>query len=567
MQPHYSTAEPRPFHAGNKFWIVTVIGLSSFLPASAVEQDNNSAHKSVQSIQVQERYQRALALEKLARSHEKRPSTSSRLESENPLYIDETASRLPTAANNSLGVAVGDVDGDGDLDIIISNEPIRDDEGTPVPASGQNRLLINDSTGKFVDETTSRLPVDDYSTSDFEFGDVDGDGDLDLFATTNSILQPSQLLINDGAGVFSDETPTRLPEGEFDRGFGHDAEFGDLDGDGDLDIVIANGPFSRNRLWMNDGSGTYADGTESGLPPDSDTSWDLDLGDADSDGDLDIIVANGFGREEQNRLLVNNGESVFSDETSLRLPVRRDISQAAILVDVDGDKDLDIFVANTREESRLLVNDGTGKFSDETATRLPAGLDFSEDVTAGDVDNDGDIDLFVADVGQDELLINEGAGFYSVEPFPVEGDYGSDAEFADFNSDGILDLVVTNIVLGDNNPQNRIYINTRAPLHSSVDSQNTLVEAAPLSIPADGKSISKITIIPKDATGNNLGKSQRVVVRSSAGILLGAILDAGNGTYTQELQASPTPGTASITVFVNGVKIADSPQIVFGGNL
>jgi Invasin, domain 3/FG-GAP-like repeat len=389
---------------------------------------------------------------------------------------------------------------------------------------------------------------------------VDNDHDLDIFVT-NWLGEPDRLLINNGSGVFNDETISRLPDEPVDRSYGSDAEFGDLDGDEDLDIVVASYT-GRNRLLINDGFGKFSDETDSNLPVDGGNSTDLDLGDVDNDGDLDVIIANRSGGE-QNRLLMNNSKGVFMDETSLRLPTRSDSSEGVILVDVDGDKDLDIFVANTNEESRLFINDGTGKFSDETANRLPVGTDFNVDVSAGDVDNDGDLDLFVADVGQDELLINDGVGIYTVGEFPTEDDFGSDAEFVDVNSDGNLDLVVANIVLGDNNPQNRLYINTREPLHLSVDSQNTLVVAAPETIPTDGKSISTITITPKDAMGNNLGKDQRVVLNSSAGALLGTVLDKGDGTYTQGLQASSTPETAVITTFINGVKIAQSPQIVF----
>lgn len=541
-------------------WIIIAIGLSVALPTKAVEQNTNDSNDKRRHMLEWEQYQQKLVLEELARSGEKRMNLFTALEGANSSYADETTSRLPVANNYTESVAVGDADGDGDLDILIANTPYKDSQGEQIPGSGQNRLLINNSTGKFVDETTNRLPVDDFYSWDVAFGDVDNDHDLDIYVT-NWLGEADRLLINNGSGVFSDETTSRLPDETSDRSSGSDAEFADLDGDKDLDIVIVSYS-GRDRLLINDGFGKFSDETDTDLSLDSGNSMGLDLGDVDNDGDLDVVIAN-QGSGEQNRLLINNGTGSFLDETSLRLPTLLDSSHGVILVDVDGDQDLDIFIANTSEESRLFINDGTGKYSDETANRLPVGIDFNKDVAAGDVDNDGDLDLFVADVAQDELLINDGVGIYTVGGFPAEDDIGSDTELADINSDGNLDLVVANIVQGDNNPQNRLYINTHAPLFLPVNPQHTMVEADPETVLADGTSIATITVTPKDSMGNNLGKGQRIVLKSSAGTLLETALDNGDGTYTQKLQASSSPGTAVITTFINGVKTTQSTQVVF----
>jgi hypothetical protein len=170
-----------------------------------------------------------------------------------------------------------------------------------------------------------------------------------------------------------------------------DVEIADVDGDTDLDILVANdGP---NRLYINDGTYNFPDETANRLPAGTNTSTGAEFGDIDNDGDLDIFIANFTA---QNKLYINDGTGVFTDVTSTRLPIDTAKSIDAILGDVDNDGDLDILVVNNLQQNRLLINDGTGKFTDGTATRLPAETCADCDASFGDVDGDGDIDLAVA---------------------------------------------------------------------------------------------------------------------------------------------------------------------------
>ena len=231
----------------------------------------------------------------------------------------------------------------------------------------------------FVEES-HRLPPDTSlpgtSSTDVDLVDVDGDGDLDLFiaeGTDTPAPRPNRLLLNDGTGAFADATATHLPPAVANS---TKADFGDLDGDGDLDAIVANlGP---EQLLLNTGGGVFADGSAARLPPPppflQDITADARLADVDGDGDLDVLLSNenpfnpsptGGG---QNRLWINNGLGFFSDQTAARLPAANDQTGAMLPGDVDGDGDLDLVVLN-RGQDLVLINDGLGTFADQTAAR------------------------------------------------------------------------------------------------------------------------------------------------------------------------------------------------------
>ena len=192
----------------------------------------------------------------------------------------EDASHLIPVKGTSNAVETADIDKDGDFDLLIGN-------------AGQNVILINDGKANFTDETATRLPT----TQDIELGDIDNDGDLDILEGNETY---NRILINDGKGVFKDESFTRLPKINDQT---READFGDVDGDGDLDIIFANVDFDgfgdpQNRLLLNNGKGKFTEATQR-LPTSKIRTVDADFVDLDGDGDLDILSGNRFNGSEK----------------------------------------------------------------------------------------------------------------------------------------------------------------------------------------------------------------------------------------------------------------------------
>jgi hypothetical protein len=356
------------------------------------------------------------------------------------LYVDVTDTHVPATPGSSMDAQAFDADGDGDLDLLIAKE------------FAQNVLLLNDGTGRMTVAPPGTLPDAMHDSEDVAVADYDGDGDLDAVVAAEDD-RASDFYRNGGAGVFTDAGGL-LPA----RGISNSVIAADVDGDGDADLLFGNE--GQDFLFINAG-GRFLDQTHVRLPADDTRTQDMEAGDVDGDGDLDLVVGNAV---HGNRLLLNDGRGFFTEAVPGRLPLRAALEETreAELADVDGDGDLDLYFANVAfgpgidPQDRLLVNGGRGWFTDETAARIGRETAFTVDAEFTDVDGDGDLDLVTANLNLAKnyrVSLNDGTGVFkdatgSVFPSSLVGQ-GIDAEVADFNRDGRLDIYFCNYVGGD----------------------------------------------------------------------------------------------------------------------
>ncbi|HEX5138975.1 MAG TPA: CRTAC1 family protein [Planctomycetota bacterium] len=341
------------------------------------------------------------------------------------------------------GVAVGDVDGDGDPDLFVTN-------------FGRDVLYVNRGDGTF-----ARAPdppgIDGWSAGAV-FLDADGDGDEDLFVgayidcTLDEVLHAKPTLDWHGAKVmlgpfgltgkrnayFENAGGGRFVEATGKAGLtdvGAYFSFGvmalDLDGDLDLDLYVANDS-NPNYLYRNEGKGRFKEvGLWSGAALDAggaaQAGMGVGAGDVDGDGDPDLLVTN--FEKDATTLYRNDGRCLFADvseASGVKAPTYAPLSWGTALEDFDLDGDLDIFIANGHiypqadalpdagtsyaQANLLLANRGDGRFTDASRDAGP-GLSVvrsSRGVAAGDLDNDGDIDLVVSNVDATPTILVNG---------------------------------------------------------------------------------------------------------------------------------------------------------------
>jgi hypothetical protein len=254
---------------------------------------------------------------------------------------------------------MGDIDGDGDIDFVVGNWD--GDHGE------ENGVFLNDGHGHFSHETGSFYPgslaggVVEDSTLSIVLGDVDGDGHLDLAVGNTQPIYQNRLLLNDGSGRFEDVTErSRLKIHEDERGLGDITKglaFGDLDGDGDQDLLCANGWGDwrqLEQLYWNDGEGRFFEATEDEFSPVLESCNGVYLEDIDGDGALDILCGGSTGSpHRRSRMYLNDGGGRFRDVTATHLPRMGGTATALSDFDLDGDLDL---VSRSRQRVVVLFN-------------------------------------------------------------------------------------------------------------------------------------------------------------------------------------------------------------------
>lgn len=317
------------------------------------------------------------------------------------------------------------------------------------------------------------------------FFDYDNDGHLDIYFVNGcwrkGVSQnrgrhlrdklANRLYRNNGDGTFTDRTRSA---GVGDKSYGTGCSAADYDNDGDVDLYLLN--YGPNVLLSNNGDGTFTDvSRQSGL---ADEKWSLSAPwfDYDNDGDLDVYVANYLNYDsgkfrdfyrakgypgpmsydgQPDTLYRNNGDGTFTDVTrasGVYLPKGRAMS--ALVADLDNNGTMDVYVTNDGMGNYFLVNNGKGQFKEDA---LVQGLAYGEGgqgvssmgPSAGDVDRDGRLDIYIPDMGYGCLMMNRG-DYFEDRTSPsrlavICGQYtGWGGLLFDYDNDGFVDVFVAN---------------------------------------------------------------------------------------------------------------------------
>ena len=344
-----------------------------------------------------------------------------------PIEFNNVASTagVEDAGQIHYGVAWGDYDSDGDLDVYVTK-------------GGANYLYRNNGDGTFTDVASAAGVADGGNGYGAAWGDYDNDGDLDLYVVNE--YSPNRLYHNENNGTFTEVGSTA---GVADNGEGNGVSWVDYDRDGELDLFVANGN-SGDLLYHNNGDGTFTDVAFSAGVLATGYSASSAWGDYDNDGDFALYIAKS---SYPSVLYRNNSDGTFTNMNNSAGIGSYSYNRGSAWGDYDNDGDLDLYVVSYTGWNILYRNDGNSTFTKVSEPAGVTGGSYDAGISWIDYDNDGDLDLWISNSEywyRDRLYSNNGDGTFTDMAESVG--LGSNqfnrttGAWGDYDSDGDLDL-------------------------------------------------------------------------------------------------------------------------------
>lgn len=331
-----------------------------------------------------------------------------------------------------------DVNNDGLVDLMITNGP----------AGGQDNMLYMNNGGGVFTAVTGSPVVADHSPSDgASWADTDNDGDMDAFVV-NWYNISNMYYINTGGGFIQDSTQIIATDG----GYSETASWGDFDNDGLVDLYVCNSAGNKkNFLYHNDGNNQFSKITTGTMVNDAYESRCVNWTDMDLDGDLDLFVTNESTQHEN--IYRNDAGTAFTRITTGDLVNDAGNTMSGSWGDYDNDGDLDVLLANDQGNNGLFRNDGNFTFTKILTDTVSNSNAHSFSSAWSDIDNDGDLDLFVTNSfgttlkQLNFLYLNNNGTFSRVSNTApaTDSSWSYGCAFGDYDNDGFEDLAVATV--------------------------------------------------------------------------------------------------------------------------
>ena len=370
---------------------------------------------------------------------------------------------LEVPRQGSRGVSIADLNNDGWLDIVVANQV----DSTQLLG---NTIYFNHGN-QFRKKAIAQNNLQAWSES-VHTVDVDNDHDLDLFFTTQFGV-PNLLFQNDGKGNFA---PMEAGDLTSDTTNSPGACWCDFDLDGDMDVFVVNRDGEADNLYVNDGKGNFTRKAKGPWKANKGDGRSCAWGDLNGDGLMDLYITNFVVKDQQGKVLQKHRNYLywgtrqggFLEETKGIQVEEENASYGVALVDYDYDGDLDVYVTNVSisDENALYVNDGNGMFTKSNKEMAYEIHRPSKGQAWGDINNDGWLDLYVANgtegypeiqnfmfLGREDFSMQR---VYNALP-AIEGHISAGTAMGDLDRDGDMDLYVCN--WGGESEANDLYLN------------------------------------------------------------------------------------------------------------